>query len=493
MPALLMLALSSCTAITDFGDYVVGDGGEPDGDAGVDMGSDDGVDTDDGVDMADAGDPPDADGGPDVGPVDEGMDLGDRCDMPGACVPGDIVSCSLSCGPADTGSGPCTDRCTPPSGDACQPPEEVCDGADNDCDGRIDEGKDYAPTTNMVTLATRSDRPPDLSSINFVRVVPTSSGPVVVFVAALAPGNPATIGRFIGAARLNEDGSVGPVDTVAEIRPMTAPSVTLQRFNATSDGDRIWVTWSGTGGSSDGLLLNRMDVPAFGPLQRARSSALELFPDHVGAAPQITVSSDSIFITQGGRAAFLGRAERANDWSAVTAEDFPSNPRPLFLNDGTPTIVYSESGNTVSSVVAATDSALSVEDPEPFVAAILRRIGVSEGHWLLHTRDNLLRTAQATSFMCDGCADVSFTTSVSDAIFDSGRWLIMSAPAAARGAELRVWYPGDDGIATTSIAMDPRVTVLSRSLYYRGGGDIFVAEPNGSASLALTTFACTDR
>jgi hypothetical protein len=52
-----------------------------------------------------------------------------------ACVRGDVVSCTTSCGSA--GTQVCGDDCTPSE---CTPPAETCNGIDDDCDGTPDDG-----------------------------------------------------------------------------------------------------------------------------------------------------------------------------------------------------------------------------------------------------------------------------------------------------------------------------------------------------------------
>ncbi|NMC71862.1 MAG: hypothetical protein GYA57_17605 [Myxococcales bacterium] len=55
-----------------------------------------------------------------------------------ACAIGEPVSCTTSCG--STGTGNCTITCEPPNGPGCTPPVETCDGTDQDCDTVCDNG-----------------------------------------------------------------------------------------------------------------------------------------------------------------------------------------------------------------------------------------------------------------------------------------------------------------------------------------------------------------
>lgn len=84
-------------------------------------------------------------GVPDPDPVDPGpaVEVCDGADNDGDglvdedfdCALGASESCATSCG--SNGSRLCGPTC---DWGACRPPDEVCDGADNDCDGAIDEG-----------------------------------------------------------------------------------------------------------------------------------------------------------------------------------------------------------------------------------------------------------------------------------------------------------------------------------------------------------------
>jgi cysteine-rich repeat protein len=53
------------------------------------------------------------------------------------CVRGATVGCVTECGTA--GNGACTTACEPPASADCTPPAEVCNAADDDCDGSVDE------------------------------------------------------------------------------------------------------------------------------------------------------------------------------------------------------------------------------------------------------------------------------------------------------------------------------------------------------------------
>jgi cysteine-rich repeat protein len=55
-----------------------------------------------------------------------------------ACVPGSVTSCTTGCG--SVGTGICTADCGTPAPADCTPPVEACNGADDDCDGVIDNG-----------------------------------------------------------------------------------------------------------------------------------------------------------------------------------------------------------------------------------------------------------------------------------------------------------------------------------------------------------------
>jgi cysteine-rich repeat protein len=62
------------------------------------------------------------------GQIDEGQ----------ACVPGQTIACTTSCG--SQGNGICTAQCVPPGASDCTPPAELCNGKDDDCVGGCDNG-----------------------------------------------------------------------------------------------------------------------------------------------------------------------------------------------------------------------------------------------------------------------------------------------------------------------------------------------------------------
>ena len=62
------------------------------------------------------------------GAVDEGFE----------CALGATVSCDTTCG--SRGRGTCGGDCLFPEGPSCAPPDEVCNGIDDDCDDRSDDG-----------------------------------------------------------------------------------------------------------------------------------------------------------------------------------------------------------------------------------------------------------------------------------------------------------------------------------------------------------------
>jgi hypothetical protein len=57
-----------------------------------------------------------------------------------SCVRGSEISCIASCG--SNGTGVCTETCGIPAGTDCTPPGETCNGLDDDCDMHIDNGFD---------------------------------------------------------------------------------------------------------------------------------------------------------------------------------------------------------------------------------------------------------------------------------------------------------------------------------------------------------------
>ncbi|MCA9536226.1 MAG: putative metal-binding motif-containing protein [Myxococcales bacterium] len=82
-----------------------------------------------------------------------------------ACQQGASVSCSTSCG--TVGTGACTSGCQFPTAASCTPPAETCDAIDQDCDGRIDEG------TRVLGAAVAGS---GTTLVSELEVVATSSG-----------------------------------------------------------------------------------------------------------------------------------------------------------------------------------------------------------------------------------------------------------------------------------------------------------------------------
>jgi hypothetical protein len=75
-------------------------------------------------------------------------DCDTRVDEMLECVPGETGSCTTTCG--STGTHTCGSTCT---FGTCTPPAEICNGADDDCDGTIDDGFTCVPgaTTSCAT------------------------------------------------------------------------------------------------------------------------------------------------------------------------------------------------------------------------------------------------------------------------------------------------------------------------------------------------------
>ncbi|MBI5489950.1 MAG: hypothetical protein HY905_21620 [Deltaproteobacteria bacterium] len=75
-------------------------------------------------------------------PVETCNDADDDCDTAVdngfPCRIGASVSCTTAC--SSTGAGTCTGACQLPLPADCMPPVEICNGADDDCDGETDEG-----------------------------------------------------------------------------------------------------------------------------------------------------------------------------------------------------------------------------------------------------------------------------------------------------------------------------------------------------------------
>ncbi len=83
-------------------------------------------------------------------PTESCNGLDDNCngltDETFPCAAGAFAVCTTSCG--TVGTGVCSTDCTLPAPAACSPPAEVCNGADDDCDGAPDNGFDCSPGAN---------------------------------------------------------------------------------------------------------------------------------------------------------------------------------------------------------------------------------------------------------------------------------------------------------------------------------------------------------
>ena len=116
-----------------------------------------------------------------------------------ACVRNMSTACTTSCG--TTGIGTCSTSCGLPTGDDCAPPAEVCDEADQDCDGGVDEG----------TRSLSGARTPAQSNVVETRVVPRTGGFVLYTLSsntlraqrldldAVPVGSPVTIANNVGS------------------------------------------------------------------------------------------------------------------------------------------------------------------------------------------------------------------------------------------------------------------------------------------------------
>ncbi len=80
-----------------------------------------------------------------------------KCDESFACCAGRTSTCTTTCG--SIGSRTCSSTCT---NGTCNPPAEICNGADDDCDGMIDDGFACTPgatqacTTSCGSVGTQS-------------------------------------------------------------------------------------------------------------------------------------------------------------------------------------------------------------------------------------------------------------------------------------------------------------------------------------------------
>jgi len=412
---LTVAALSfGCSAIV--GDYEVVE--DDAGDGGRDLG------------RSDMGEPEDA-GGDDGGTVDMFIEPdADLCGTAGACTPGEDLSCTTSCGTAGTGT--CSDRCVPPTGDDCAPPEETCNGLDDDCDGVADNGLDYA--ARAVTLTVNASNSTDIRN---ARLLATTHGLVLVY-AGFTDGG----GAYVGAQRVDANGApTGAVTQVARLFDDgdSDTDETIGAFDAVAVGDRVYVAWSERPTSLDGLRLQTLRIlpaPSSAPLVDVR--------EDIFVGPSDTRASDTRLAALGSSIIVLGRA--SSSWTvslveagagsdvSLTVQAGPTaagvNPHPGFRPDGTPFLARGDGGDvvfadlsTASGEVVFTASGGTIADrslsglvPGP------ERTLISTG-----LNDPELFSLPASSLACAGCTGATiFSRRFGAALPAGSRWVLAS-------------------------------------------------------------------
>lgn len=135
-------------------------------------------------------------------------DCSGAADQTFACAMGTQTDCITHCGSAGTGA--CTSSCEKPLAADCAPPAEVCNGADDNCDGSIDEG--LRGKAEDETVWTQSV--PGSSALGMAFGVPRQGGGAFIFYDGRGDGS----GIQVGA--LDQDGRA--VASPASLADITA-------------------------------------------------------------------------------------------------------------------------------------------------------------------------------------------------------------------------------------------------------------------------------
>ncbi|MDH5676548.1 MAG: putative metal-binding motif-containing protein [Myxococcales bacterium] len=148
------------------------------------------------------------------------------------CVQGTEVECTTSCG--TTGSGACTDACNVPEGSDCTPPDEVCNGIDDDCDGKAD--------LDLLTTSARVQQALTGTEFFGPRAVPNADGTFTVLYLRNGGSNDfSLLAQKVTAAGEKSGSAVTLVDA-------TADAGTLQNVDSLLVGDTLYVAWIGASG-----------------------------------------------------------------------------------------------------------------------------------------------------------------------------------------------------------------------------------------------------
>ena len=180
-------------------------------------------------------------------------DCNGRADDNQPCIMGVSTNCATSCG--STGTGVCSSTCALPTGTSCTAPTETCNGNDDDCDAIADEGllQVGAPTVAVSGGATR---------LTGARLLAVGSGYVLV---ALTN----ELGeRFVIQSLDGSGNAIGPATTLAG--PTSPPGAGISLHAA---GANILIAYTGSSGSAV-VLVNPAGTILWGPASLPSDPAL---------------------------------------------------------------------------------------------------------------------------------------------------------------------------------------------------------------------------
>ncbi|MBZ0121938.1 MAG: putative metal-binding motif-containing protein [Sandaracinaceae bacterium] len=204
-----------------------------------------------------------------------------------ACVQNTAVTCTTTCG--STGSGLCTASCGEPA--MCNPPAESCNGADDDCDGLIDDGVTTAGAPITASAAGDMHRP---------KVVRDGSYLYSFWV----------WGSNVYAWRHNLDGTIAGLSQI----PMVAGS---ENFDVAARNGRIVYAYQPEGGT--GVVVRYLDPSSLSTT--ATQSIASITPDQIEIELD-TLGLFHLYTREAGNIRYrLGSSTGVSNASTVSASD----------------------------------------------------------------------------------------------------------------------------------------------------------------------------
>lgn len=273
-------------------------------------------------------------------------------DGPGfTCDPGAHVACTTRC--ATTGTGTCTTGCVAPTGPACTPPVEVCDGRDQDCDDRIDEG------VHGVHSITHDG----LAGAVVVHTVGTPSGWYVL--GAFADGH-------VVAQPVSASGGLGPVATLV---PATAPGRDVYTgFVAAADATNLYVGWWENDHFVDHVYAVAAPLGTLAPTVpvAVRSTSTDAFVDPYAPAGVVPIGGALVWYwAHTGYPILFGRSDTSfRNWGAAGLSGFAQHAPSMSARAGDMVLAWSESSRIgLTGVYLGTSSPAEERVDEYYVAS----------------------------------------------------------------------------------------------------------------------------